>query len=104
MKISYYLILAVFMTFSFTTPKTEWLVNFESLGVSESIDIYKGLFLLCLILYVPMMLLVFCCFARALVIFIRSKSFQDSFSLLIAPVTGLVALHRFNKWVFSEIF
>ncbi|MBX8513427.1 hypothetical protein [Pseudomonas cichorii] len=104
MKATYYLALASFIVLSFTAPETEWLVSFESLGLSESIDIYKGLFVLCLVLYIPMMVLVLCYLVSALVTFIRSKSFQGGFSLLIAPVAGVVALYRFDKWVFSEIF
>ncbi|MBX8612342.1 hypothetical protein K5D50_09440 [Pseudomonas cichorii] len=104
MKAFYYSVLTIFVIFSFTDPKSEWPISFEYLGLSESFDIYKELFVLCVVLYIPLMLLVVFCFARALVIFARSKSFQGCFSLLSAPIAGVVALYRFDKWVFSEVF
>ncbi|MBI6853267.1 hypothetical protein YA0002_10855 [Pseudomonas cichorii] len=104
MKAFYYSLLAIFVLLSFTDPKSEWLISFGYLGLSESVDIYKELFILCMALYIPIMLFVFFLLCKACVIFARSKSFQEGFSLSIAPIAGVVALYRFDKWVFSEIF
>lgn len=100
----YFLVSALLLLLSFTDPKSKWLVSFEFLGFTGLVDVYRGLFVFCMALYIPMMAFVFCFFVRAIAGFVKSKNFQGGIYFIVASAVGVIALYRFDHWVFSEIF
>lgn len=103
-NIFYFLMSAILLLLSFTDPKSKWTVGFSFFGSSKTIDMYGYLFVFCAALYVPMMVFALYYLVKAIVVFVRSKSFQRGMSPLFTSVVGVVALYSFNHWVFSEIF
>ncbi|MCP1442623.1 hypothetical protein J3D54_001755 [Pseudomonas sp. GGS8] len=103
-NILYFLVSALFLLLSFTDPKSKWSVNVEFFGCSETFDVYGGLFIFCMVLYIPMMVFAFCYLVRAIVAFVKTKNFQGGISFLATSIVGVIAIYCFDHWVFSEIF
>ncbi|MGF6126338.1 hypothetical protein QF019_001546 [Pseudomonas frederiksbergensis] len=92
----YFFVVAVLLLMSCTDPKTKWsIVGF---------DVYGSLFVFCMVLYIPMMVLSFYYFIKALTNFFKYKKSRDGLLFLASSVVGVVALYSFNHWVFSEIY
>ncbi|WP_185753133.1 hypothetical protein [Pseudomonas fluorescens] len=92
----YSFVAAGLLLMSCTDPKTKWSI--------AGVDVYGSLFVLCMVLYIPMMAFSFYYFVKALINFFKYKSSRDGFSFLAFSVVGVVALYSFNHWVFSEIY
>lgn len=92
----YFFVAAVLLLMSCTDPKTKWSM--------AGIDVYGSLFVLCMIIYIPMMAFSFYYFVKALISFFRYKRSREGFLFLASSVVGVVALYSFNHWVFSEIY
>lgn len=103
-NILYFLMSAILLLLSLTDPKSKWTVDFGFFGSSKTIDMYGYLFVFCMVLYAPMMVFAFYYLVKAVVAFVKSKSFQGGISPLVTSVVGVVALYSFNHWMFSEIF
>jgi len=104
MKGIYFFVCAAFLLMTFTDPKAQWLVNGSLFGMDGEVDVHVGLFVFCTVLFIPLMVITFCYFAKSIVMSAQSKRLQRGISPLLASIFGMAALYQFNQWVSREVF
>lgn len=100
----YFFVCAAFWLITFTDPKSQWPINGGFLGLDAQADVHAGLFLFCIVLFAPLMVVAFCYFAKSIVMSAKSKSLCVGIPSLMTSMFGVAALYRFNQWVLREIF
>ncbi|MCR8977621.1 hypothetical protein M0746_026200 [Pseudomonas sp. P7] len=94
---------ALFLLMSFTHPrKAPDVVDLNSLPAPVSF--YEWVFLFCIVSFIPMLVVAFYYFVRAVTIFFRQRNLQVGLPVLLMFIVISAALYSFNHWVFSELF
>jgi hypothetical protein len=88
---------------SVTHPRTQSsIVDVESLAFL--VGLYDSVFLFCVVIFIPMVVVAFYYFVSALNIFWRQRSLRVGTPILLLFIVISTALYSFNYWVISELF
>lgn len=94
---------ALLLLMSVTHPHTQSsIVDLESLSFLPGL--YESLFLFCIVIFMPMMVVAFYYFVSALSILLLRRSLRAGTPVLLLSIVVSTALYSFNHWVFSELF
>ncbi|MBM0284597.1 hypothetical protein [Pseudomonas chlororaphis] len=100
----YLAVSALLLLMSFTHPRAQQSSNLSWAGLSFPRDWYEFLFLVCTVLFIPMMGVAFYCFLKGISLSLKQRSLRVGASALLVSIVASIALYSFNKWVFSELF
>lgn len=86
-------------------PGSQWIVDFRIFNYHVQGNFLYWLFSISTVIYIPLLISSTIIFAGDLLALLKDKISKCRLSnLLIFSTLNLVALYRFNHWIFSEIF
>jgi hypothetical protein len=94
----------VMLGLTFNEPNSQWPVDFALFGYSLQGNAFGWLFTVCLLAFIPLLLISVAQLIRYGAHFFRLRNASNLWPLLLFAFLPLCALARFNAWIFSEIF
>ena len=89
---------------SVSPPQTRWDVHFNLAQRTFEANLFRWLFMISLVLYIPLLISGAALFIADLTTFARNRSGRSAFDLAFFSLVTVAALYRLNDWVFSRIF
>lgn len=89
---------------TFNEPGGNWPVDISIFGYRPQGNLLYWLFTLSTVIYIPLMIASALLFIVDIAALIKNKTKKYIFNLLFYSAINLLALYRFNNWIFSEIF
>lgn len=89
---------------TFNEPGSNWPVDIRIFDYHLQGNFLYWLFSLSAVAYIPLMIASAILFCIDLVALAKNKTKRDIFNLLFFSAINLLALYRFNNWIFSEVF
>lgn len=88
---------------SFSSPKSQWLIDTKILNYAIQGNIYSWLFITCSFASLPLAIANFYIFIFDLTRFIEAPHIRSWINIIAFSLVPFIALYRFNYWVFKEI-
>lgn len=89
---------------TFNEPGSNWPVDIRIFDYRLQGNFLYWLFSFSTVAYIPLMIASAILFSIDLVALAKNKTKRNAFNLLFFSAINLLALYRFNNWIFSEIF
>lgn len=89
---------------TFNDPGSNWPVDIRAFDYRLQGNLLYWLFSFSTVSYIPLMIASAILFSVDLVALVKNKTKRNAFNLLFFSAINLLALYRFNNWIFSEIF
>lgn len=94
---------ALLLVMSVTQPRSQFsIVDLKLL--SFLVGLHEALFIVCAVIFVPMIAVAFYYFVSAVIVLLRQRSLRLGLPGLLLSIVISIALYSFNQWVFTELF